>query len=66
MQLKFVNRSGSVDLVLSDAFTEAEKFWGPKQCGYVTAVYAEVMKFEFKYWTLVENSANQDFWLPED
>jgi len=26
MQLKFVNRSGSVDLVLSDAFTEAEKF----------------------------------------
>lgn len=47
-------------------FAEAEKFWGPKQCGYVTAVYAEVMKFEFKYWTLVENSANQDFWLPED
>jgi len=47
-------------------FEEANQFWGAKQCGYVTAVYAEVMKFEFKYWTLVENSANQDFWHPED
>jgi len=47
-------------------YDEAVKVWGSKQEGLVTAIYGEVMKFEFKYWTLVENSADQDFWNPED
>ena len=47
-------------------YNEAVETWGKKQDGVISAIYSEVLKFEFKYWTLVENSANQDFWRPED
>lgn len=36
------------------------------QDGVLAALYREVILFERKYWTMVKNAANQNFWKPED
>jgi hypothetical protein len=46
-------------------YQEAEDAYSNMQTGIEAAIFAEVMKFEYKYWTMVENSDNQDFWNPE-
>jgi len=38
--------------------------WVDKNEGLVAALYRELQKFERKYWTMVENSDNQNFWNP--
>lgn len=45
-------------------YEEAEKAYSNMQTGVEAAIFAEIMKFEYKYWTMVENSDNQDFWNP--
>jgi hypothetical protein len=58
------------DFMLEDAvdapewYNEAEKAFSTMQTGVEAAIFAEIMKFEYKYWTMVENSDNQDFWNP--
>lgn len=38
--------------------------WESADEWYVTAIYDVLRKFEAKYWTMVSNAANQDFWRP--
>jgi hypothetical protein len=40
--------------------------WEIQPEGLVTAVYKELQKFEQKYWTMVENADDQDFWNPAE
>ena len=46
-------------------YEEAETAWQGMQTGLEAAIFAEILKFEYKYWTMVENANNQDFWNPE-
>jgi len=45
---------------------EAEVMFGNYPDGVITALYKELVIFEKKYWTMVSNSADQNFWNPVD
>jgi len=43
---------------------ESEVMFGSYPDGVITALYKELVIFEKKYWTMVNNSADQNFWHP--
>lgn len=48
-------------------YKEAETFFGSdKNEAFTAALYRAVQIFEAKYWAMVKNAENQDFWDPED
>ncbi len=42
---------------------QAER-WGLQPEAILGGLYEELRTFERKYWTMIENAANQDFWVP--
>ena len=42
------------------------KGWEEQHEGLVGAVYRELQLFERKYWTMVQNASDQNFWNPEE
>lgn len=43
---------------------EQAKFWTTLPETVLGGVYEEIRLFERKYWTMIENASNQDFWSP--
>jgi hypothetical protein len=40
--------------------------WGKKDEGLISALYAKLQEFERKYWMMVDNADDQNFWNPEE
>jgi hypothetical protein len=50
--------------VKEPGWLEQAVYWGTLSEGLVSAVYKQVRIFEAKYWIMVNNAANQNFWNP--
>lgn len=47
-------------------FDEGVNLFKDEPDGVVAALYKQLLIFERKYWTMVKNAENQNFWNPED
>lgn len=56
------------EMVLKDPvwYDEAVNMFGNQPDGIVSSIYKALLMFERKYWTMVKNAENQNFWNPED
>jgi hypothetical protein len=57
---------GEAKTIPPDWMEEAEVIFGDMNDGVLAALYEQLMLFERKYWAMVKNAANQNFWNPED
>lgn len=49
---------------VAPGWVQAADAWGDRPEALVTALHMELQKFEKRYWTMVKESANQNFWNP--
>jgi len=52
------------DKITPAGWLEQVALWESKNEGLVSAIYHELQLFERKYWTMVNNANDQDFWNP--
>lgn len=50
--------------MIQPGWSDQAKYWSTVPEAIMGAVYEEIRSFERKYWTMIENAANQDFWSP--
>jgi hypothetical protein len=60
--LRVVTKPGDEDN--DPAWVDQVAVWADKDEGLVTAIFEEIKLFEIKYWTMVSNAKNQNFWKP--
>lgn len=54
------------DKVTPPGWLEQVKVWEAKPEGLVSAMYRKLVEFEQKYWTMVDNAGDQNFWNPAE
>lgn len=57
-------RSADGKELLPPGWVAAAAAWGAKPEALVTALHVELQKFEKRYWTMIADAPNQNFWNP--